>query len=113
MGNSKVTPEVIAAAKEIVGIVRHFVDHPDKVEVRTRPGTYRLAVELFTDPSDVGQVVGRSGHLSCSLRSFLAALAGKNRIKIDFDFATEEENARRDQEEREAARHPAVSVPIA
>jgi hypothetical protein len=111
MGNSKVTPEVIAAAKEIVGIVRHFVDHPDKVEVRTRPGTYRLAVELFTDPSDVGQVVGRSGHLSCSLRSFLAALAGKNRIKIDFDYVTEEENARAAADARERVSPPAVAVP--
>jgi predicted RNA-binding protein YlqC (UPF0109 family) len=111
MSKVKVTPEVMAAAQEIVGIVRHIVDHKDKVEVRVRPGTFRLAVELFTDPADVGQVVGRNGHLTSSLRSFLSALAGKHRIKIDFDYVTEEENARRDAEAREEVVHPTAAVP--
>lgn len=75
-------------------IVRHFVDHPDLVEVNVRPGAYRLAVELYTHQDDVGQVVGRNGYLSTSLRAFLAAFAGKHRIKIDLDYVTEEDNAR-------------------
>jgi hypothetical protein len=111
MSKVRVTPELIAAAQEIVNIVRHIVDHPDKVEVRVRPGTYRIAVELFTAPTDVGQVVGRSGHLTSSLRSFLSALAGKHKIKIDFDYVTEEENARAAAEARERIPSPAVAVP--
>lgn len=94
MGKTKINPEIIAAAKEIVMIVRHFVDHADQVEVNVRPGAYRLAVELYTHPEDVGQVVGRNGYLSTSLRAFLAAFAGKHRIKIDLDYVTEEDNAR-------------------
>ena len=94
MGKTKISPEIISAAKEIVFIVRHFVDHPDEVEVNVRPGAYRLAVELYTNAGDVGQVVGRNGYLSTSLRSFLAAFAGKHRIKVDLDYVTEEDNAR-------------------
>lgn len=96
MGKTKISPEIIAAAKEIVMIVRHFVDHPDQVEVNVRPGAYRVAIELYTHQEDVGQVVGRHGYLSTSLRAFLAAFAGKHRIKIDLDYVTEEDNARDD-----------------
>lgn len=94
MSKTKVNPEIQAAAKEIVMIVRHFVDHPEQVEVNIRPGAYRMAIELYTNPSDVGQVVGRNGYLSTSLRAFLAAFAGKHRVKIDLDYVTEEDNAR-------------------
>ena len=96
MGKTKISPDLIAAAKEIVMIVRHLVDHPDQVEVNVRPGAYRLAVELYTHQKDVGQVVGRNGYLSTSLRAFLAAVAGKHRVKIDLDYVTEEDNARKD-----------------
>jgi predicted RNA-binding protein YlqC (UPF0109 family) len=98
------------AAKEIVSIVRHIVDHPLDVEVRVRGGEYRLGLELFTNPADVGQVVGRSGHLTTSLRSFLSALAGKHKIKIDFDYVTEEDNARGDHEMRPGTRPVATAT---
>jgi len=100
MGNSRVGPEVIAAVQEVVGIVRHFVDHPDKVEVNIRPGPYRITAELYTHPRDVGQVVGRNGYVASSLRAFLAAIAGKHRIKIDLDYVTEEDNARNSSKDR-------------
>jgi len=100
MGKVRVTDEIMDAAKEIVSIVRHIVDHPADVEVRVRGGEYRMGLELFTNPLDVGQVVGRSGHITTSMRSFLSALAGKHKIKIDFDYVTEEDNARRENENR-------------
>jgi predicted RNA-binding protein YlqC (UPF0109 family) len=110
MGKVRVTSEVMDAAKEIVFIVRHIVDHPSDVDVRVRGGEYRLGLELFTHPSDVGQVVGRSGHLTTSLRSFLSALAGKHKIKIDFDYVTEEDNARGDSELRQGSRPVATAT---
>jgi len=94
MGSTRVGPEIILAVQEVVGIVRHFVDHPDDVEVNIRPGPYRITAELYTNPKDVGQVVGRNGYVASSLRAFLAAIAGKYRIKIDLDYVTEEDNAR-------------------
>lgn len=95
MGHTRVGPEIIGVVREVVEIVRHFVDHPDEVEVIVKPGPYRVTVELYTSADDVGQVVGRSGHLKASMRSFLAAISGKYRIKIDLDYVTEEDNARR------------------
>lgn len=82
------------ACKEIVLITRHIVNHPDDVEVDVVPVGFRLVVALRTNPRDVGQVIGRHGHLSTSLRSFLSAVAGKYKIKIDLDYVTEDENAR-------------------
>lgn len=94
MGNTKVNRDVQSAVMDVMGIVKHLVDHPEEVEINMRPGKYRLGVELYTNPSDVGQVVGRNGYLGTSLRAFLAAIAGKHKIKIDLDFITEEDNAR-------------------
>jgi predicted RNA-binding protein YlqC (UPF0109 family) len=103
MGNSRVGPEVTTAVKEVIMIVRHFVDHPDDVEVNIRPGPYRITAELYTHPRDVGQVVGRNGYVASSLRAFLAAIAGKHRIKIDLDYVTEEDNARSSAKDRASA----------
>jgi predicted RNA-binding protein YlqC (UPF0109 family) len=100
MGNTRVGKEIIDAVKEVVSIVRHFVDHPDHVEVNIRPGPYRITAELYTHSQDVGQVVGRNGYLTTSLRAFLAAIAGKHRIKIDLDYVTEEDNARNSAKKR-------------
>jgi len=100
MGTTRVGPEIISSVKDVVGIVRHFVDHPEGVEVNIRPGPYRVTAELYTAPEDVGQVVGRNGYLMSSLRAFLAALAGKHRIKIDLDYVTEEDNARSSSKKR-------------
>lgn len=86
--------EIKDAIMEIVGIVRHLVDHPEDVEINIRPAKYRYTVELYTNPKDVGQVVGRSGHLGASIRSLLSAVAGKNKIRVDLDYITEEDNKR-------------------
>lgn len=94
MSSTRVSPDIIDSVKVVVGIVKHFVDHPEKVEVNVRPGPYRVTAELYTHPDDVGQVVGRNGYLMSSLRAFLSALAGKHRIKITLDYVTEEDNAR-------------------
>lgn len=100
MGNTRVRKELTEAVKEVVGIVRHFVDHPENVEVNVRPGPYRITAELYTHPEDVGQVVGRNGYVASSLRAFLAAIAGKHRIKISLDYITEEDNARSPSESK-------------
>jgi predicted RNA-binding protein YlqC (UPF0109 family) len=98
-----INPGAIAAARETVGIVKHFVDHPDEVRVEIREGAMRVTVELYTHPRDVGQVIGRNGHLSTSLRAFLSAIAGRHKTRIDFDYVTEEENKRRQERARTTA----------
>lgn len=94
MGN-RVNEDVISAVRYIVGFVKYIVDNPNDVEINVRPGAYRIVVELYTNSKDVGQVIGRNGHVVASIRSLLSAIAGKNRIKIDFDFVTEDDNFRK------------------
>jgi predicted RNA-binding protein YlqC (UPF0109 family) len=89
-----VTTDVVEVVRDVVGIVRHFVDHPENVEINVVPGPYRITVELYTHSKDVGQVIGKDGHISASLRSFLSAIAGKNRIRIDLEYVTDKDNAR-------------------
>lgn len=90
---SQIDNAAIRAVKEITGMVRYFVDHPDLVEVNVIPHSRRITAELHTHPDDVGQVVGRQGHISSSLRSFLSAVAGKYRVNITLDYVTEMDNA--------------------
>ena len=98
MGKAAISDDVRDAVMAIMGIVEHLVDHPESVEVNLRPGACRLGVELYTDPDDVGQVVGRNGYLGTSLRAFIAAVAGKHKVKIDLDYVTEEANAKAKRE---------------
>jgi len=95
MSKTRVSAEIMDRLKEMVLlIVRNLVNNPDAVEVNVRPGAYRILVELYTDPGDIGQVVGRRGHLAVSIRSIIAAYAGKNQIVIDFDYVTDEDSSR-------------------
>lgn len=90
----RVTAEMIEAVRDIVDTVKHIVDHPDDVSVNIKTGPYKITVELYTHEDDVGQVVGKNGHVIASYRSILTAIAGKNRTKVMFDFITEEDNKR-------------------
>ncbi len=89
---NKITREIIDSLKDVlIGMVSSIVDHPEKVEVNVVPASYRLLAELHTDGNDVGQVIGKSGHVVESIRSILAAYGGKHGIKIDLDYVTEQE----------------------
>lgn len=93
----KIDPNVIAAIREVVMIVRHIVNHPEDVEVDIDCNGYSVLVALRTNPRDVGQVIGRNAHLMNSIRSFLSAIQGKNRIQILIDYVTDEDKRRESQ----------------
>lgn len=80
-------------AKQLVyDILTKVVDHPDGVHVNVIPGSYRMLIELHTDPADVGQVIGRQGTVISSIRTLLAALGGKHKIRCELEYVTESEN---------------------
>ena len=83
--------EAVDALKTVLSVVKCIVNNPDDVEVSIEQHRYRLVAELFTHVDDVGQVVGRNGHIISSLRAFVAALSGKYGIKIDLDYITEQD----------------------
>lgn len=91
---SRVSSDVIDAIREVVMICRHFVNNPEEVMVDIETRGYSVLVDLRTNPNDVGQVIGRNAHLMSSLRSFLAAISGKNGVTIILDYVTEEDNQR-------------------
>jgi predicted RNA-binding protein YlqC (UPF0109 family) len=88
----KVSRETIESLRSmLVGIVQGVVDHPEDVEVNIVPASYRLLAELHTNVRDVGQVIGKSGHVVDSIRSIMSAYGGKHGVKVDLDFVTEQE----------------------
>ncbi len=92
MARSKVTKEVIEGLRELVhGLVAPIVDHPDAVEINVVPASYRLLAELHTNNGDVGQVIGKNGHVVESIRNIIAAFGGKHGIRVDLDYVTEQE----------------------
>jgi predicted RNA-binding protein YlqC (UPF0109 family) len=76
-------------------VVSSIVDNPESVEVSVVPASYRVLVELHTDASDVGQVIGRQGSVISSIRGLLSAYGGKHRIRVDLDYITEQKNIQR------------------
>jgi len=71
--------------------VRRLVDHPEAVTVNVVPSSYRLLAELHTDPKDVGQVIGKNGHVITSIRSLVTAFGGKHRCRVELDYVTEQD----------------------
>lgn len=65
---------VEALMKELVeSIAKALVDRPEAVEVRAIEGTQATVLELRTDPSDVGKVIGREGRTAKAIRTLLGA----------------------------------------
>ena len=75
-------------------IVRRIVDNPDDVSVNVIPSSYRLLAELYTNMADVGQIIGKNGHVITSIRSLVTAFGGKHRCRVELDYVTEQEKER-------------------
>lgn len=89
-GVDKATRE---ALKELViHMVEEIVDHEEDVECNIVPASSRVVVELHTHPKDVGQVVGREGHVVSGIRAILSAFAGKHGTRVDLDYITDQQN---------------------
>lgn len=65
-------------------LVRGLVANPDDVRVsdsdRRRPRT----LEVRVHPEDIGKVIGRQGRTASALRTVVAALAGRETVRVDF-----------------------------
>lgn len=105
MSKNRVSQEMVDELKNLIlTVVKAIVDHPEDVVVNVRFGEMRLLAELHTHARDVGPVVGRRGHVASSIRSIISAFAGKNRINVDFDYVTEEDNSSRGRDRGERRR---------
>lgn len=62
-------------------IVKAIVDNPDAVKVREADGGRLL--ELETDPSDRGRVIGRQGRVAKAMRAVLGASRDGANCRLD------------------------------
>ena len=62
-------------AEALEHLVAGIVSNPDDVSVKDKDRVH---------PDDIGKVIGRQGRTAQSLRTVVAALAGKESVRVDF-----------------------------
>ena len=65
-------------------LVRGIVAHPDDVRVSDKDLRRGRMFEVRVNPEDIGKVIGRSGRTATALRTVIAALAGREEVRVDF-----------------------------
>ncbi len=58
-------------------LVRHLVDHPDRVRVQERRGREGPVYWVEVDPLDKGRVIGKGGRVIEAVRTVVRAYAKK------------------------------------
>ncbi len=65
-------------------LVRGLVSNPDEVRVRDSDRRSPRTLEVRVHPEDIGKVIGRQGRTAGALRTVVAALAGRETVRVDF-----------------------------
>ena len=71
-------------AEALEHLVRGLVPNPDDVSVREVSRGRGRTLEVRVHPEDVGKVIGRQGRTANALRTVIAALAGRENVRVDF-----------------------------
>ncbi|HET9873086.1 MAG TPA: RNA-binding protein [Propionibacteriaceae bacterium] len=71
-------------AEALEHLVRGIVANPDDVHVQDKGLRRGRMLEVRVNPDDIGKVIGRSGRTATALRTVMAALAGREQIRVDF-----------------------------
>jgi predicted RNA-binding protein YlqC (UPF0109 family) len=71
-------------AEALEHLVRGIVSNPDDVHVKDKDLRRGRMLEVRVHPDDIGKVIGRSGRTATALRTVMAALAGRDQIRVDF-----------------------------
>lgn len=83
------------AARALVRVVQHLVDHPEAVRVRELPPRDRRpegrmhVLELVVAGEDMGTVIGRGGRTAQALRTLLRARG--DALGISYDLKIREQ----------------------
>ncbi len=65
-------------------LVQGLVSHPDDVAVADLDRRRVRTLEVRVHPEDIGKVIGRQGRTAGALRTVIAALAGREEVRVDF-----------------------------
>jgi predicted RNA-binding protein YlqC (UPF0109 family) len=87
-----VSGEFVEAITNVLTNVKFIVDKPEKVRVEMSGDGCTYLISLYTDPEDVGQVIGTSGYIINSIRSLISAIGGKHGVQITFSYPTDVNN---------------------
>ncbi|MFZ0529192.1 MAG: RNA-binding protein [Propionicimonas sp.] len=71
-------------AEALEHLVRGLVPNPDDVRVRESDRGRGRTLEVRVHPDDIGKVIGRQGRTAGALRTVIAALAGREQVRVDF-----------------------------
>ena len=80
-------PETGSPMRAVVEVVaKALVDRPEDVEVIESQRRGMTVVELYTDPGDMGKIIGRQGRTAAALRTLMALAAEKAGVRAQLDI---------------------------
>ena len=84
------SPEGASPMRAVVEVVaKALVDRPEDVEVIESQRRGVTVVELYTDPGDMGKIIGRQGRTAAALRTLASAAAELEGLRVSVDFRDE------------------------
>jgi predicted RNA-binding protein YlqC (UPF0109 family) len=94
-------------------IVKALVDRPESVRTERTVDEMGVLITLHIDPSDMGQVIGRSGQTAKAIRTLLRVVGAKHKARVNLKIY-EPEGARRHHDEmrQSAPAHPADAADL-
>jgi uncharacterized protein len=76
-----------SAMRAVVEVVaKALVDRPEDVEVLESQRRGVTVVELYTDPGDMGKIIGRQGRTAAALRTLVTLAAEKAGVRVQLDI---------------------------
>jgi len=67
-------------------VAKALVDRPEDVEVLESQRRGVTVVELYTDPGDMGKIIGRQGRTAAALRTLVTLAAEKAGVRVQLDI---------------------------
>ena len=81
------SPEGGSPMRAVVEVVaKALVDRPEDVEVIESQRRGVTVVELYTDPGDMGKIIGRQGRTASALRTLVTLAAEKAGVRVQLDI---------------------------
>lgn len=64
-------------------VVKALVDNPDEVRVERSVDEMGVLLTLFINPTDMGQIIGRSGRTARAIRTLLRVVGAKHHARVN------------------------------
>ncbi len=90
--------------------VKFLVDTPDKVKTTRSVDEMGVLLTLDVDPSDMGQIIGRSGNTARALRTLLRVVGAKNNARVNLKI-NQPEGSERPAPREDRKEEPKVEAP--